>query len=98
MMLVKSVYCILSSFALSIFNTLIAFRFKLQILSREPTLLTAAIMLAEPLNYNQRSIYHFLIEATVILTLNCLFVCRFIVIFSLLYLNTGWCTQITNKC
>ncbi|KAM7364223.1 cadherin 87A isoform 3-T5 [Cochliomyia hominivorax] len=39
-------------------------KFHLNILKREPTILTANVVLNEPLNYNQRTIYHFLIEAT----------------------------------
>ncbi|XP_013102305.2 cadherin-87A isoform X1 [Stomoxys calcitrans] len=39
-------------------------KFRLDIVSREPSILTANVSLNEALNYNQRTIYHFLIEAT----------------------------------
>ncbi|XP_034489375.1 cadherin-87A-like, partial [Drosophila innubila] len=38
--------------------------FRLKLLTREATVLTAAVVLNETLNYNQRMIYHFQIEAT----------------------------------
>ncbi|XP_036327722.1 cadherin-87A [Rhagoletis pomonella] len=39
-------------------------KFRLEPLSREPTVLKAAVVLNDTLNYNQRMIYHFQIEAT----------------------------------
>ncbi|XP_062126234.1 cadherin-87A [Drosophila sulfurigaster albostrigata] len=39
-------------------------KFRLKLLTREATVLTAAVVLNETLNYNQRMIYHFQIEAT----------------------------------
>ncbi|CAD6991441.1 unnamed protein product [Ceratitis capitata] len=39
-------------------------KFRLEPLLREPTILKAAIVLNDTLNYNQRMIYHFQIEAT----------------------------------
>lgn len=39
-------------------------RFHLQLLTREPTILTAAVVVNDTLNYNQRMIYHFQIEAS----------------------------------
>ncbi|ALC46335.1 Cad87A [Drosophila busckii] len=39
-------------------------KFRLQLLSREATVLTAAVVLNETLNYNQRMIYHFQLEAS----------------------------------
>ena len=45
-------------------NLLFYRRFRLKVISAEPTILKAAVVVAETLNYNQRMIYHFLIEAT----------------------------------
>ncbi|XP_037891980.1 cadherin-87A [Glossina fuscipes] len=39
-------------------------KFRLDILTKDPTSMTAAIVLNEMLNYNQRTIYHFLLEAS----------------------------------
>ncbi|XP_075145328.1 cadherin 87A [Haematobia irritans] len=39
-------------------------KFRLDIITREPTILTANVSLNEALNYNQHTIYHFIIEAT----------------------------------
>ncbi|XP_030572028.1 cadherin-87A [Drosophila novamexicana] len=39
-------------------------KFRLQLLTREATILTAAVVLNDTLNYNQRMIYHFQIEAS----------------------------------
>lgn len=39
-------------------------KFRLEVLSREPTTLTASIVLSETLNYNERMIYHFQIIGT----------------------------------
>ncbi|XP_043864280.1 cadherin-87A [Drosophila mojavensis] len=39
-------------------------KFHLQLLTREPTILTAAVVVNDTLNYNQRMIYHFQIEAS----------------------------------
>ncbi|XP_068152287.1 cadherin-87A [Drosophila tropicalis] len=39
-------------------------KFRLELLTREATVLTAAVVLNDTLNYNQRMIYHFQIEAT----------------------------------
>ncbi|XP_061400398.1 cadherin-87A [Musca vetustissima] len=39
-------------------------KFRLDIVTSEPTVLTANVILNEALNYNQRTIYHFIIEAT----------------------------------
>ncbi|XP_067636828.1 cadherin-87A [Eurosta solidaginis] len=39
-------------------------KFRLEVLAREPTILKAAVVLNDTLNYNQRMIYHFQIEAT----------------------------------
>ncbi|XP_034663045.1 cadherin-87A isoform X2 [Drosophila subobscura] len=39
-------------------------KFRLELLKREPTVLTAAVVLNDTLNYNQRMIYHFQIEAS----------------------------------
>ncbi|XP_037950631.1 cadherin-87A [Teleopsis dalmanni] len=39
-------------------------KFRLEILTREPTILTASVVVNDTLNYNQRMIYHFLINAT----------------------------------
>ncbi|TDG52178.1 hypothetical protein AWZ03_001459 [Drosophila navojoa] len=39
-------------------------KFHLQLLTREATILTAAVVVNDTLNYNQRMIYHFQIEAT----------------------------------
>lgn len=47
------------------FHAVLAYRFRLEPLSREPTVLKAAVVLNDTLNYNQRMIYHFQIEATV---------------------------------
>uniref|UniRef100_A0A1A9WM50 Uncharacterized protein n=1 Tax=Glossina brevipalpis TaxID=37001 RepID=A0A1A9WM50_9MUSC len=45
--------------------TIICCRFRLDILTKDPTTMTAAIVLNEMLNYNHRTnIYHFLLEAS----------------------------------
>lgn len=40
-------------------------RFRIEILNREPTILTAAVVLNSTLDYNQRTIYHFNLQASV---------------------------------
>lgn len=41
-----------------------SFRFRLQVTKQEATVLEAAVVLNDTLNYNQRMVYHFQIEAT----------------------------------